>query len=148
MSLKSTFLAFKKVVQVVQIGWGGNLDKIQKNSSLFFRENVPCLDVLISSNFTGHDTPAGDNKASDHKYYESFWGNTATYPREIKTQFYCTVASSRCHCQQVNSITQTFYCPSSSFNISHNICVFEFYLLNTQTTIFQRQNGPQTFIAF
>ena len=38
MSLKSTFLAFKKVVQVVQIGgWGGgNLDKIQKKSSFFF----------------------------------------------------------------------------------------------------------------
>ena len=36
MSLKSTFLAFKKVVQVVQIRGGGggrgNLDKIQKNS--------------------------------------------------------------------------------------------------------------------
>ena len=47
-------------------------------------------DVLVSSNFTGHDTPAGDNKASDHKYYESFWRNTATHPREIKTQFYCT----------------------------------------------------------
>ena len=42
MSLKSTFLAFKKkVVQVVQMGGGGgNLDKIQKNST-FFHENVP-----------------------------------------------------------------------------------------------------------
>ena len=38
MSLKSLFLVFKKVVQVVQIGGregGGNLDKIQKNSSIF-----------------------------------------------------------------------------------------------------------------
>ena len=39
----STFLASKKVVQVVPIGgrggWG-NLDKIQKNSSFFFRETV------------------------------------------------------------------------------------------------------------
>ena len=37
MSLKSTFLAFKKkVVQAVQIGGGGrgNLDKIQKNSTI------------------------------------------------------------------------------------------------------------------
>ena len=35
MLLKLTFLAFKKVVQVVQNGGkgGGNLDKIQKNSS-------------------------------------------------------------------------------------------------------------------
>ena len=42
MSLKSTFLAFKKVVQVVQIGGrgGGNLDKIQK-SSYIFRETFP-----------------------------------------------------------------------------------------------------------
>ena len=43
MSLKSTLLAFKKVVQVVQIWeWGGgcNLDKIQKNGSFFSRETV------------------------------------------------------------------------------------------------------------
>ena len=45
MSLKSTFLELKKVVQVVQIGGrgGGNLDKIQKKSSIFLGdlENVP-----------------------------------------------------------------------------------------------------------
>ena len=39
MSPKSTFLAFKKVVQVVKMegkwGGGGNLDKIKKNSSFF-----------------------------------------------------------------------------------------------------------------
>ena len=45
MPLKLSFLALKKVVQVVQIGkggggGGGNLDKIQKNSS-FSRETVP-----------------------------------------------------------------------------------------------------------
>ena len=47
MSLKSTFLAFKKVVQVVQIGGGGqgNLDKIQKNS-YFFRETFPYVNML------------------------------------------------------------------------------------------------------
>ena len=39
MSLKLTFLALKKVAQVVQIGGrGGNLDKIQKNSSFFSRD--------------------------------------------------------------------------------------------------------------
>ena len=38
MSPKSTFLALKKVVPVVQIGGrgGGNLDKIQKKSNFFF----------------------------------------------------------------------------------------------------------------
>ena len=47
MSLKSTFLAFKKVVQVVQIGGrgGGNLNKIQKNSYFFFVK--PSLIVLM-----------------------------------------------------------------------------------------------------
>ena len=45
MSLKSTFLALKKLVQVVQIGGNGgvgrgNLDKIQKNS-YFFSGNLP-----------------------------------------------------------------------------------------------------------
>ena len=33
--LNQRFLAFIKVVQVVKIGGKGNLDKIQKNSSLF-----------------------------------------------------------------------------------------------------------------
>ena len=63
MSLKSTFLALKKMVQVVQIrgrggrwGWGrGNLDKIQKNS-YFFRETFPesrndCFQSIISFQF-------------------------------------------------------------------------------------------------
>ena len=45
MSLKSTFLALKKVVQVVQIGGRGrggwcNLYKTQ-NNSIFFRETFP-----------------------------------------------------------------------------------------------------------
>ena len=46
MSLKSTFLALKKVVQVVQIGerGGGNLDKIQKDG-YFFSGDLP-LDIL------------------------------------------------------------------------------------------------------
>ena len=42
MSLKSKFLAFKKGVQLVQIGGRGegNLDKIQ-NKAFFPQENVP-----------------------------------------------------------------------------------------------------------
>ena len=47
MSLKSTFLAFKKVVKVVQIGGRGgrgNLDKIQKNSYFFFvKPSLTCF---------------------------------------------------------------------------------------------------------
>ena len=54
MSLKSTLLAFKKVVQVVQIWeWGGgcNLDKIQKNGSFF---GTPTLTDLSRDFVTGN----------------------------------------------------------------------------------------------
>ena len=52
MALKLTFLAFKKVVQVVQIGGrvggrgGGNLDKIKKNSSFFGPLPLLCTPTL------------------------------------------------------------------------------------------------------
>ena len=42
MSLNSTFLAFKKVAQGVQIGGEGNLNKFLKSSS-FFSGNLPLV---------------------------------------------------------------------------------------------------------
>ena len=42
MSLKSTFLAFKKLYKLSKLGkGGGKLDKIQKNNNFFSRETCP-----------------------------------------------------------------------------------------------------------
>ena len=52
MSLKSTFFAFKKVVEVVQIGGeggGDNLDKFQKNSTFFFVRKSLSLQIIIKN---------------------------------------------------------------------------------------------------
>ena len=48
MPLKSTFLAFKNSCTSCPNGGGGNLNKIQKNSSFFLRENfIVAADMVV-----------------------------------------------------------------------------------------------------